>query len=186
MESLQLTQQEKEFMSKLSFFDEEYINYLEAFRYKPTENVFVTFDEDTQDLDLQIKGDWLATILYEVPLLSLISEAYFRFVDTDWSYNSQSENAFSKAKTLLEQGCTFSEFGTRRRRDGKTQDIVVKAIVKAHEAYQSQVTGPKSGNFVGTSNVYLAMKLGLEPIGTIGKNSNSKRQISVLFLSSFL
>ncbi|KAI8887030.1 nicotinate phosphoribosyltransferase [Backusella circina FSU 941] len=167
MELLQLTQEEKEYMSKFSFFDEEYINYLDNFRYKPTEQVFLTFDENTRDLDLQIKGSWLDTILYEVPLLSLISEAYFRFVDTDWSHDGQSENAFSKAKKLLEHGCTFSEFGTRRRRDGRTQNIVVEAIVKAYEIHQREVTGSKHGEFVGTSNVYLAMKYGLKPTGTI-------------------
>jgi nicotinate phosphoribosyltransferase len=45
-------------------------------------------------------------------------------VDTDWSHDGQVELARQKGIELLEHGCTFSEFGTRRRRDLQTQDLL--------------------------------------------------------------
>jgi nicotinate phosphoribosyltransferase len=65
----------------------------------------------------------------------------------------------------MEHGCVFSEFGTRRRRDFKTQEIVVKNLYTTNEQYKNEL----KGYCVGTSNVYLAMKNNVKPIGTVGK-----------------
>jgi nicotinate phosphoribosyltransferase len=172
MAFLKLTEQEREFMSRLSYLDPEYIEYLAQFEFKPSEQVKTSFDEATGDFELEVTGQWLETILYEVPLLALISEAYFRFTDRDWNYDNQVENAIKKARTLVEHGCVFSEFGTRRRRDFKTHDLVMKTIHETNEAYKKECAAagvaPK-GNLAGTSNVYLAMKYNVVPIGTVGK-----------------
>ena len=104
------------------------------------------------------------TILYEIPLLALVSEAYFKFCDTDWTHAGQAEKAFEKGATLLEAGCIFSEFGTRRRRDYQTQDLVLQGLRRA-EAEAAQ-KGWK-GKLTGTSNVHFAMKHGVLPIGTV-------------------
>lgn len=104
------------------------------------------------------------TILYEIPLLALVSEAYFKFVETDWSHEGQVEKAYSKGRSLLEGGCIFSEFGSRRRRDHHTHDLVLQGLRRAADE------GAKSGwqgKLSGTSNVYFAMKHDLAPIGTV-------------------
>jgi nicotinate phosphoribosyltransferase len=104
------------------------------------------------------------TILYEIPLLALTSEAYFKFMDTDWDYDGQEEKAYDKGMRLLEGGCIVSEFGTRRRRDYHTQALVFRGLVKAKKE------GEKSGlpgQISGTSNVHLAMRFGIPPIGTV-------------------
>ena len=82
-------------------------------------------------------------------------------IDTDWSLDGQSDLAASKCRDLLQQGCHFSEFGTRRRRSFETQESVVAAFAKVAQ----EVKGP--GSLVGASNVYLAFKYGLTPIGTV-------------------
>jgi nicotinate phosphoribosyltransferase len=90
------------------------------------------------------------------------------------------EKAYEKGMKLLQEGCVFSEFGTRRRRSFKTQDDVVAGLVRADAAMVSQSEG---GKLFGTSNVcnpscpffvlipplqvHLAHKYGLNPIGTI-------------------
>lgn len=116
------------------------------------------------DLHLEIKGTWLDTILYEIPLLALTSEAYFRFCDTDWTFRNQEEKAQSKGAQLLQHGCLFSEFGTRRRRDYHTQDLVLQGLIRA--AREGTVQGWK-GTLNGTSNVHFAMKYGIPPVGTV-------------------
>lgn len=105
-----------------------------------------------------VKGLWVETILYEIPLLSLISEAYFKFVDTEWTYDSQSDTAATKAEYLIAQNCPFSEFGTRRRRSLKAQRLVVEGIKRGANG---------SPLLLGTSNVLLAKEFGLRPIGTV-------------------
>lgn len=104
------------------------------------------------------------TILYEIPLLALISEAYFKFCDTDWTYAGQVDKAYQKGLTLLEEGCLFSEFGTRRRRDYHTQDLVLQGLRRA--ADEAAAKG-LSGKLTGTSNVHFAMKHDLLPVGTV-------------------
>ncbi|MCG4591689.1 hypothetical protein L0P23_20940, partial [Eubacterium callanderi] len=59
-------------------------------------------------LKILFSGSWKDTILYETPLLSLISEAYFKFVDTDCDYENQLEQAEKKAETLFDNGIRFS------------------------------------------------------------------------------
>ena len=62
---------------------------------------------------------------------------------------SVTESAYGKGRALLEAGCTFSEFGTRRRRSYHTQDLVVRALAQAFR------DAPGKGRFSGTSNVRL-------------------------------
>lgn len=115
-------------------------------------------------MEYLVKGLWLDTILYEIPLLSLTSQAYFMFIDRDWDYSNQEDKAFRKGCTLLQNDCAFSEFGTRRRRDYHTQDIVMTGLQRAAE--EGKKNG-WSGVFTGTSNVHFAMKYDVNPVGTV-------------------
>ncbi|KAF7554495.1 hypothetical protein G7046_g6794 [Stylonectria norvegica] len=151
----------------------DYLDFLKEFRLRPREQVVLTFtpvgedtgvDSDIGEIDIQIKGPWVDTILYEIPILALTSEAYFRFMDTDWNYEGQEEKAFEKGMQLLEAGCVTSEFGTRRRRDYHTQALVFRGLVKASkEAEKKGLPGKLSG----TSNVHLAMRFNIPPVGTV-------------------
>lgn len=94
----------------------------------------------------------------------MVSEAYFKFVEKDWSHEGQVEKAYHKGSKLLEGGCIFSEFGTRRRRDYHTQDLVLQGLRRA--ADEGKTAGWK-GKLSGTSNVHFAHKHELAPIGTV-------------------
>lgn len=120
--------------------------------------------EDVGDLHLDVGGLWLHTILYEIPLLALTSEAYFKFCDRDWTHDLQEEKAFNKGLKLLEHGCLFSEFGTRRRRDYRTHDLVMQGLTRAATTAKKEGW---QGKLTGTSNVHMAMKYRIPPVGTV-------------------
>lgn len=130
--------------------------------FKPTTDT--GSDEDLGEFSIQTEGLWVETILYEIPLLALVSEAYFKFVDKDWSHAGQVEKAYEKGSKLLEEGCIFSEFGTRRRRDYHTHDLVLQGLRRAANDGTSKGW---QGKLSGTSNVHFALKHGLLPIGTV-------------------
>ena len=116
-------------------------------------------------MTLTAEGLWLDTILYEIPLLAITSEAYFKFCDREWTYESQKEKAFAKGRKLIDHGCTFSEFGTRRRRSYHTQDIVVQSLIRASR--ETPYSQKPLGSLSGTSNVHFAMRYGVSPVGTV-------------------
>ncbi|KAI0417098.1 nicotinate phosphoribosyltransferase [Xylaria grammica] len=159
--------------SHCKYLTASYLNFLSEFRLSPREQltpIFNPIGEDTGaddvigDIHIEISGKWVDTILYEIPLLALTSEAYFKFMDTDWSYDGQEEKAFDKGLQILKAGCTLSEFGTRRRRDYHTQALVFRGLVNASKkATESGLPG----KLTGTSNVHLAMRFNLAPIGTV-------------------
>lgn len=165
---LQLTDEEYEWLKKTCpYFQPSYLDYLRSYRFKP-EQVKIQFHPtsetaDTGEVTITITGPWVETILWEVPLMAYLCEAFFTAVDTDWSMEGQSgmvnvpprkripepvvELAYKKAEQLLAAGCTFSDFGTRRRRSYETQDVVVAALVRASK----DNLGP--GKLAGSSNV---------------------------------
>jgi nicotinate phosphoribosyltransferase len=170
MGDLQLTDDELNFMQhSCRFLGLTYLNYLRNYRFKP-EQVTVKFLDG--DLDISIAGPWHETILWEVPLMAIISEAYFDFVDTQWKLGGHrcdlggcrkvtwqedySSKAKEKTEALTKMNDKFTDFGTRRRRSYEVQDLVVKTFKESGVA-----------NFFGTSNVHFAHKYNLRPIGTM-------------------
>jgi nicotinate phosphoribosyltransferase len=150
-----------------------YLKFLQELRLRPREQVKLTFhavgddtgsNSDLGDVDMQISGKWVETILYEIPVLALTSEAYFKFMDKDWNYSDQEEQARAKGLRLLEAGCVFSEFGTRRRRDYHTQALVFKGLRVASDEAEAKGW---SGKLSGSSNVHLAMRFNIPPVGTV-------------------
>ncbi len=85
-------------------------------------------------------------------------------MDTDWDYEGQEEKAYEKGVRLLEAGCVVSEFGTRRRRDYHTQALVFRGLVRANRDGGARGL---PGSISGTSNVHLAMRFGIPPVGTV-------------------
>lgn len=172
--NIRVTSEEIAWLEKTCpYLSKEYLEFFKHFSLKPAEQLKLTFvpadnttenDKQPGEINFEIAGLWVDTILYEIPLLALVSEAYFKFVDTDWNHDGQLEKAKQKGLQLLKGGCFFSEFGSRRRRDYKTHEIVMAGLIDAQKEAQSK--GFK-GKFSGTSNVHLAMKYGVTPVGTV-------------------
>ena len=149
------------------FFDKTFIEYLRGFRLN-TDQVGV-WHSSKDGLQISIKGNWAETILWEVPLMAMISELYYKYCDTDWIMDERSLELFwandfrlqVATKSVILDQCKYADFGTRRRRSYEVQDRLVSELKNTNS-----ITHMKDG-FVGTSNVHFAMKYGLKPIGTM-------------------
>ena len=173
LEHLRISDEELAFLrNECAFLSAPYLEFLKRFTLRPREQVKVHFypdvdrgsDKDVGDVEIDTEGLWVETILYEIPLLALTSEAYFKFVERDWTHDRQLESAKEKGLKLSEAGCVVMEFGSRRRRDHKTHDLVMQGLIEANREASSKGF---AGKIVGTSNVHLAMKYGVKPLGTI-------------------
>ncbi len=138
-----------------------YIDMLRGYRYDPKQ---VKIRQVGGQLFVSVKSSrplWYITVLWEVPLLSMISELYFDMMGQppikvvpggdvlDWKGKLD-----YKLRRMSDAGCVVSDFGSRRRHSFMVHDHVVKTLA-----------GVKC--CAGTSNVHLAMKYNLTPIGTM-------------------
>lgn len=158
MASLFLTKEQKNFFrSKCGrFMDDVYFDFLESYRFDPSEVGVIM--EKNGDLKIVIEGPWYRTILWEVPLMALISELYF--IETQPAIkdrNARLKNNNSKALLFHQHSMKVTDFGTRRRFSYDNQLEVCQDMKNMFGSDKF---------FVGTSNVQIAMELGLTPIGT--------------------
>lgn len=151
---------ELDYLRSIKWIKDDYIDYLRLWR--PRYQDFTINTDADCGLNIETNGTWLNTSMYEVPVLAIVNEVYFKFQD---NYNELRESYFNRLENkiiALEKDIdnigTFSEFGTRRRFSKVTQDFAV-----------SELSSRKLGwsNFIGTSNVYLAKKYGVTPVGTM-------------------
>ena len=155
MENLALSKDQKSWLKKKCYYlDPTYLDFLYGYRYDSSE---IGIIQKGTSLKISIEGYWHRTILWEVPLMALISELYFLMIgEHPWDEPARYQNN-AKKKTLFKMnGIHFADFGTRRRFSFEIQDQFV-------EQMRSGIGNP---NFVGTSNVYLAYKYNITPIGT--------------------
>ena len=154
MAELKVTKDEKAFLVKnCPYLSPLYLDFLEGYRYDPSE---VHITQEGSDLKVTVEGHWYRTILWEVPLLSIISELYYQLMNaTAWTDAQVIANTREKELLYKELGVVFAEFGTRRRHSYHVHDIVMRTLL---EGYGS--------TFMGSSNVHFAMKYKVKPIGT--------------------
>lgn len=154
MAELKLTKDEKKFMAQTCpYIDLPYLDFLEGYHYDPSE---VKIHQEGSELSVTVEGLWYRTILWEVPLLALISELHYEMNHMERDSNEVvMSKTLEKADALAKLGVNFAEFGTRRRHSHKVQNLVMEAL-----------TQKKNSTFIGTSNVHFAMKYGVKPIGT--------------------
>ncbi|MDE5688059.1 MAG: nicotinate phosphoribosyltransferase [Paramuribaculum sp.] len=162
LENVVITDEEVEFMKRrCPYIPFWFYNFLRGYRY---DSRWVTVRQDDEGhLSVEFEGCWSDTILLEVKVLAIISELYYEMTEQTALLDEEANRNRSaeKARRLIEAGCYFSDFGTRRRASFASQDTVVGAMSECG----SQMPGP--GRFVGTSNVYFAMKYDLVPVGTM-------------------
>lgn len=160
--TLRVTDKEIEYLRTTNLFTDEFLKFLSQLQL-PMVNVEKSIPFNTYLI--QVTGKWVETILWETIILAITNELYHKSqikgpYDLEDIYNEGMDRLWDKIGKLDGGRYNFIEFGTRRRYSQKWQERVVKTLQWAENNL------PDGIGFQGTSNVYLAMKLGLTPVGT--------------------
>jgi nicotinate phosphoribosyltransferase len=151
---LKLTVAEKKFLSEnCPYLDPTYLDFLQGYTYDPDE---VTIEQQGSELKVTIEGCWYRTILWEVPVMALISELFYLSQNSTRIADGEVKRiAKSKIESYNSLGVVILEFGTRRRHSYKVQKLVIETL----GAFGTSA-------FLGTSNVHLSMLQNRKPSGT--------------------
>ena len=162
LEDVVITDEEIAFMKRrCRYIPHWFYSFLRGFRYDA--GLARVRQDSMGRLQVEFEGGWTNTILLEVKVLAIISELYLLMTGRAESLDLDAfaEKTRAKARRLLASGCIFSDFGTRRRASFAAQEAAIQSLAEA----KPQESG--SGRFIGTSNVYFAMKYDLLPVGTM-------------------
>lgn len=152
--TLKFTEDELNYLNSISFIKSDYVEFLRL--WHPIRRYVTCYGNPEGSLFLEISGPLFSVMQFEIYLLEIVNEVYFRLkYDYLELVDSAKERLSNKIKAINEGKYTFkfAEFGCRRRLSREWQDHVVKELLNTNAC-------------VGTSNVYLAMKYGCKPIGT--------------------
>lgn len=143
------------YLRSIRFIKNDYVEFLRLWR--PLRDYVNVSLSESGELSIVVKGPLFSAMQFEIYLLEIVNEVYFRMkYDYDVIVKSAEERLDAKIKDFQDGKYTFkfAEFGCRRRLSREWEDVVVRRLVK------------ETGNCVGTSNVYLAKKHGITPVGT--------------------
>lgn len=165
---LRYTDWELECFRKIPFLKEDYINFLRRYVIE-RKNIVCEYNEETQQPEIHFYGYNVDESYHEVPVMSIVSEVWFRMTYTEEEQKKIIEDAkerfIEKVDKLIAGKVklgAFSEFGTRRRFCKEFQEWALRYLRKF------QYKGTK---YVGTSNVYFSFLLGTTPKGTMAHES---------------
>lgn len=166
---LQFQEAELAYLRSLRFVKSDFVDFLSLFRLN--EKYITITPLDNGEIDISIKGPWLHVIPFEIPVLAIVNEVYFR--------NTQPVPDFMQGRRRLDEkiallrgegleGLKIADYGTRRRFSRAWHEEVLRVLcAKLGTGAQRPEPGHGPGQFAGTSNVLYAMRLGITPLGTM-------------------
>lgn len=158
--SLRFTEEELDYLDNITWIKGSYVDFLRL--WQPRYEEFTITTDAPCGLSIEAAGTWLNTTMYEIPILAIVNEVYFRMAYDYDELLEQFKTRLSQKVEMLEKNKyrlnTFSEFGLRRRLSAQAQEIAIEALANLKDT---------DSKFIGTSNVYLAKKYNLKPIGTM-------------------
>jgi nicotinate phosphoribosyltransferase len=167
--SLQFKEPELAYLRSMRFIKSDFVDFLGLF--KLNEKYIEVLPQASGEIEISIKGPWLHTILFEIPVLAIVNEVYFRNTQKHATLDEGRRRLETKIGQLQAEGLTdlkIADYGTRRRFSKDWHEEVLRTLT----ARLGPVTAPAQPSarlpqFAGTSNVLYAMKLGLIPLGTM-------------------
>lgn len=159
--SLRFTEEELAYLSRLRFIKSDFVDFLGLFHLN--EKYIKVEPLPNGEISIEIHGPWLHTIPFEIPVLAIVNEVYFRETCPRPDYDEGQRRLEEKVALLggdVFNNCKIADYGTRRRFSRNWQAHVLEYL-------RGHLTGKGCGHFVGTSNVYYAYTLGMTPLGTM-------------------
>lgn len=157
---MRFTQDQIWYLEKARFFKKSFTSFLRHFRLDSNQ---VSVSVVDGEVEITAKGSWIDVILWEIYVLSIVSEVRNSVLYPDVTLNDARKVAFEKIEMFKElsanedmSGFKLMEFGTRRRFSFAVQWEVIE-LMKAS----------MGDNFVGTSNVHIAREMNIKAHGTM-------------------
>lgn len=154
---LQFTEEELAYLRSMRFIKSDFVDFLGLF--KLNEKYITVSEQTTGEIDIKIEGPWLHTILFEIPVLAIVNEVYFRNTQKVPNFVAGRERLGKKIKLLKDpqiSNLKIADYGTRRRFSKAWHEEVLRVAMSG-----------LGSQFAGTSNVFFAMMLGSVPLGTM-------------------
>ncbi len=153
--SLRFSKKELDYLRSIRFIKDDYVEFLRL--WHPIRDYVRIALKENGELSVEINGPLFSAMQFEIYLLEIINETYFRMAyDYEKLKASAAARLDEKIKAMNDGTYTFkfAEFGCRRRLSREWQDEVIYRLIT------------ETDKCVGTSNVYLAMKYNITPVGT--------------------
>jgi nicotinate phosphoribosyltransferase len=158
--ALRFTPPELEYLRGWRFIKSDFVDFLGLFQLNEKYVELAPAANGNGEIEIRIRGPWLHTILFEVPLLAIINEVYFRRAQAAPDLTEGRRRLQAKMALLRDTpgygGCRIADYGTRRRHSRQWHAEVVHTL---RDGLGQQLAG--------SSNVWLAWQLGLTPLGTL-------------------
>ncbi|NKF22139.1 nicotinate phosphoribosyltransferase [Solimonas marina] len=157
---LRFSEAELDWLRSLRFMEPDFVDFLGLFRLNAKYVQLGTAPDQNGGIELIVRGPWLHTILFEIPLLAIISECWFRHLQPQPDLSTARARLRDKMAMLKQFGddaCRIADYGTRRRYSADWHDELIVML--------ADTLGPR---LAGTSNVRHAMIHGLTPLGSMG------------------
>ena len=160
--NLRFSEDELSYLDSIRWIKGSYVDFLRL--WHPRYEDFTIGTDAPCGLSIEAHGTWLNTSMYEIPILAIVNEVFFRlnyhYEDLLFQFKRKLEEKIQKLIDGTYSLGSFSEFGLRRRLSEEAQDLAVKMLAEKNSAFADS-------KFVGTSNVFLAKKYGVTPVGTM-------------------
>ncbi len=157
------------YLKAMRFIKSDFVDFLGIFRLN--EKYVSVTALPSGEIEVSIKGPWLHTILFEIPVLAIINEVYFRNTQKQPDVTEGRKRLDTKIRQLQAEGLRelkIADYGTRRRFSRAWHEEVLRTLVtRLGTGHNQGKDASVLGQLAGTSNVLLAMKLGLIPLGTM-------------------
>ena len=167
--ALRFADTELAYLRSMRFIKSDFIDFLGLFQLNDKYVSIVPLPSG--ELEINIKGPWLYTILFEIPILAIVNEVYFRNTQPEPDLAEGRKRLQTKIGQLQAAGLSdlkIADYGTRRRFSRRWHEEVLHTLIGSLGAVTSPPRpGASSPQLAGTSNVLHAMKLGLIPLGTM-------------------
>ena len=158
--TLRFREQELVYLRGLRFIKSDFVDFLGLFQLNTKYITINPSPKNNGEIDIVIRGPWLHTILFEIPVLAIVNEVYFRVTQKAPAFDEGRRRLREKitliAKNPTMEGVRIADYGTRRRFSRLWHEEVIVALREG-----------LGDNLAGTSNVMYAERHGMTPLGTM-------------------